>query len=82
MNPTLTIKIAVFVVLGLLLAAIFADLTLRSGTDSGKEKRDAKEQISEVTEEVSVAEERKVQSQVEINWKKKHRRYTYGGQEE
>lgn len=70
------VKITVFAVLILLFVAILADLTLRSETG------DVKQQISEVKKEMREPEEKKVQSQVQVNWKKKHERYTYGGEEE
>jgi hypothetical protein len=82
MSLTPVVKIAVFATLVLVFVAILADLTLRSKAVSKEENRDAKQGASEVKKEVPAAEEKKVQSIVEVNWKKKYQRYTYEGKEE
>jgi len=81
MNLTLVVKVAVFAILVLVFVAILADLTLRSKAVSKEENRDAKQEVSEVKKEVPEAEERKVQPQAEVNWKKKYQRYTYNEKE-
>jgi uncharacterized membrane protein (DUF106 family) len=81
MSLTPVVKIAVFAILVLVVVAILADLTLRSKAVSKKENGEAKQGVSEVKKEVPEAEEKKVQPQVEVNWKKRYQRYTYDGKE-
>jgi uncharacterized protein YxeA len=82
MSPTAATKTVVLAVLILILAAIFADLTLISRTESGKEDASAKQALSEAKKEAPATEEKNVQPQVEVNWKNKFQRYTYGGEGE